>query len=98
MGYVIVILAAYLMGSSSMAFYLSRLKKVDARKAGSGNLGASSVTVLMGWPAGIAVAVRDIGKGVLAVVLAVVIPLLKKCVRKRRAKKNPPAESPKKEE
>ena len=35
---------------------------------------------------------------ILAVVLAVVIPLLKKCVRKRRAKKNPPAESPKKEE
>lgn len=70
MGYVIVILAAYLMGSSSMAFYLSRLKKVDARQAGSGNLGASNVTVLMGWPAGIAVAVHDIGKGVLAVVLA----------------------------
>ena len=45
MGYVIVILAAYLMGSSSMAFYLSRLKKVDARQAGSGNLGASNVTV-----------------------------------------------------
>ena len=35
---------------------------------------------------------------ILAVVLAVAIPLLKKCVRKRRAKKNPPAESPKKEE
>ena len=70
MGYVIAILCAYLLGSSSMAFYLSKLKKVDIRKNGSGNLGASNATVLFGWGAGVLVAVHDIGKGVLAVLLA----------------------------
>ena len=70
MGYIIAVLCAYLLGSSSMAFYLSKLKKVDIRKNGSGNLGASNATVLFGWGAGVLVAVHDIGKGLLAVLLA----------------------------
>lgn len=70
MEYIIVIIAAYLMGSSNMAFYLSKLKHVDARAGGSGNLGASNATLLMGWWAGILVAVHDIGKSALAVILA----------------------------
>ena len=53
-----------------MAFYLSKLKKVDVRKAGSGNLGASNTTALLGWRAGVLVALHDIAKAVLAVVLA----------------------------
>lgn len=70
MEYVIAMLCAYLLGSSSMAFYLSKLKKVDIRKNGSGNLGASNATVLFGWGAGVIVALHDIGKGLLAVLLA----------------------------
>lgn len=70
MGYVIVIIAAYVMGSSNLAFYLSKLKKVDARAGGSGNLGASNATLLLGWWAGVLVAVHDIGKSALAVILA----------------------------
>ena len=70
MGYIIVILAAYLLGSSNMAFYISKLKHVDARSGGSGNLGASNATLLMGWRAGILVAIHDIGKSALAVILA----------------------------
>lgn len=70
MGYIAVILIAYLMGSSSMALYISKIKKVDARAGGSGNLGASNATILMGWGAGVAVAVHDIGKSALAVILA----------------------------
>ena len=70
MGYIIVILAAYLLGSSNMAFYISKLKHVDARSGGSGNLGASNATLLMGWWAGILVAIHDIGKSALAVILA----------------------------
>ena len=70
MVYLPVILLAYLLGSSSMAYWLSLIKKVDIRKNGSGNLGASNATVLFGWGAGVLVAVHDIGKAVLAVMLA----------------------------
>ena len=70
MGYILVIIAAYLIGSSNMALYLSKLRHVDDRAGGSGNLGASNATLLMGWWAGILVAVHDIGKSALAVILA----------------------------
>lgn len=70
MGYGIVIVASYLLGCSSMALYLSKLKKVDFRAGGSGNLGASNATALLGWWAGILVAIHDIGKSALAVILA----------------------------
>lgn len=70
MSYLFAALLGYLFGCSNMAYWLSRIKKVDIRKNGSGNLGASNATVLLGWGAGVLVAVHDIGKAVLAVVLA----------------------------
>lgn len=70
MAYVLVLFFSYLLGTSSMAFYLSRLMKVDVRHKGSGNLGASNATILLGWPAGILVGAHDIGKAALAVYLA----------------------------
>ena len=70
MEYALVILLAYLLGCSNMALYISKIKKLDLRAGGSGNLGASNATALMGWRAGATVAVHDIGKSVLAVVLA----------------------------
>ncbi len=70
MGYILVILMAYLIGCSNMAFYLSKLQNVDFRKGGSGNLGASNATILLGWRAGILVGAHDIGKAALAVYLA----------------------------
>ena len=70
MGYILVILIAYITGSSSMAWYISKAKGIDARKEGSGNLGASNATTLMGWHVGVLVAVHDIAKTALAVVLA----------------------------
>jgi len=70
MGYFIAALAGYLLGSSNMAYWISLIKKVDIRKNGSGNLGASNATVLLGWGAGVIVAVHDIGKAVLAVLMA----------------------------
>ncbi len=70
MGYLIVIVMAYLLGSSNMAYYIARAKKVDLRSGGSGNAGASNATILLGWRAGIAVGLHDIGKAYLAVMLA----------------------------
>ncbi len=70
MAYVLAILMGYLLGCSSMAFYIGLWKKKDIRTAGSGNLGASNATVLFGWGAGAAVALHDIGKAALAVLLA----------------------------
>ena len=68
--YIAILLLAYLMGCSNMALYLSKYKGIDLRAAGSGNLGASNAMVLMGWGPGVIVAVHDIGKALLAVVLA----------------------------
>ena len=68
--YILVILLSYVLGCSNMALYLSKLRGVDMRKGGSGNLGASNAMILMGWKAGTIVAVHDIGKAVVAVVLA----------------------------
>ena len=73
MGYLFVIVAAYVIGSSNMALYLSKLYHIDIRKDGSKNLGASNATMLLGWKAGIAVAVHDIGKSALVVVVAKIL-------------------------
>ena len=70
MAYVATILLAYLIGTSSMSWYLSKLKHVNLRAGGSGNLGASNTVALMGWKAGILVAVHDYGKAILAVLIA----------------------------
>lgn len=70
MKYIIAILFGYLLGCSSMSLYLAKLKGIDIRSKGSKNLGASNSMILMGWKAGIIVALHDIGKAFLAVVLA----------------------------
>lgn len=70
MSYLLAALMGYLLGCSNMAYWLGLIKKVDIRGNGSGNLGASNATVLLGWGAGVIVAVHDIGKAVLAVLLA----------------------------
>lgn len=70
MGYIIPVLLGYLLGSSNMAYYISRYQKKDIRSGGTGNLGASNATILLGWKAGVTVALHDIGKAALAVLLA----------------------------
>ena len=70
MEYLFVIILGYLLGCSNLAYYLSRAARKDIRQSGTGNLGASNATVLFGWKAGVAVAVHDAGKALLAVLLA----------------------------
>lgn len=70
MYYIFAILLGYLLGCSSMSYYLAKWNGVDIRSKGSKNLGASNAMMLMGWKAGILVGVHDIGKAALAVILA----------------------------
>ncbi len=61
---------AYLLGSIPFAFVAGRLRGVDLRRVGSGNLGAANVFRALGTRMGVSVMVLDIGKGVVAVLLA----------------------------
>ena len=70
MKYILVILTGYLLGCSSMAWYLAKLYKADLRGSGTGNLGASNTVVLLGWKAGVLTALHDILKAFLAVLIA----------------------------
>jgi glycerol-3-phosphate acyltransferase PlsY len=61
----------YLLGSFPSAYLLGRLRyKIDIRSLGDGNPGTENVWRTLGPPAGLAVALADTAKGVLAVFLA----------------------------
>lgn len=70
MAYFLMCVIGYLLGCSNLAVFLAKAKGVDLASGGSGNPGASNATILMGWRAGVLVAVHDAGKALLAVVLA----------------------------
>lgn len=73
MAYFIMCAIGYLLGCSNLAFLIAKAKGVDLSGGGSGNPGASNVTILMGWRPGILVGVHDMGKALLAVILAKVL-------------------------
>src|SRR5262245_45507438 len=67
----LIILAAYLIGSVPFALILGRVWGVtDLRLIGSGNLGATNVMRSSGVTPGVLVALLDAGKGALSVLLA----------------------------
>ena len=68
--YIPAILISYGLGSTNMAWYLSRRKGFDIRKAGSGNMGASNAMVTMGWKEGIITALYDMAKAAVCVFAA----------------------------
>lgn len=70
MAYLLTAVLSYLVGSISMAYILARAKNIDLKKNGSGNLGASNATILLGWRVGVTVAVHDVLKALLCVVVA----------------------------
>jgi acyl phosphate:glycerol-3-phosphate acyltransferase len=65
-----VVLIAYAIGSIPFALILARLRGSDLRRVGSGNLGAANVMRASGVQAGVTVAVFDIAKGALSVIIA----------------------------
>lgn len=70
MAYFIMCVIGYLLGCANLAVLLAKIKGVDLASGGSGNPGASNATILMGWHAGVLVAVHDAGKALLAIILA----------------------------
>ena len=61
------LLLAYLAGSVPFGYLVGRGCGKDPRKEGSGNIGATNVSRVAGWRAGLLVLILDMGKGVLAV-------------------------------
>lgn len=72
---VALILAAYLLGSVPTGYILGSLAGVDVRKAGSGNVGATNVARVLGKGRGALTLMVDVGKGWLAVFLALQLGL-----------------------
>jgi acyl phosphate:glycerol-3-phosphate acyltransferase len=66
---VVGLLVAYLLGSIPAAYIAGRLKGVDLRKHGSGNLGATNAWRVLGWKVGLPVYLFDMAKGALPVFL-----------------------------
>ena len=67
--WVIVLVAGYLLGSLSFSIILSRLIGRDIRKEGSGNAGATNMTRVFGWAAGIATLLFDFLKALAAMLI-----------------------------
>jgi glycerol-3-phosphate acyltransferase PlsY len=64
--YIITALGAYLLGSIPFGFLMAKIKGIDIRSVGSGNIGATNAMRVLGKPAGIFVLVMDALKGYLA--------------------------------
>ena len=66
----VVVVVAYLLGSIPFAYLAGMTRGVDIRTVGSKNVGATNVFRELGKGIGIAVMVLDVGKGLVAVLIA----------------------------
>jgi acyl phosphate:glycerol-3-phosphate acyltransferase len=64
------IVVAYLIGSIPGGYLVGKIAGIDIRKVGSGNVGATNVTRVLGKRFGYPVFLIDCGKGIAAVVVA----------------------------
>lgn len=71
-----IVLLSYLVGSIPGSLWAGKLLYgIDLRKYGSGNAGATNAFRVLGWKAGLAATVVDLGKGLLAA--GVIAPFLR---------------------
>ena len=68
--FVAVVIGGYLIGSIPSGLIIGRLRRVDIRQYGSGNIGTTNVLRTLGVKFGAIVLVADVLKGVIAVLLA----------------------------
>jgi glycerol-3-phosphate acyltransferase PlsY len=67
---ILIIILSYLVGSFPTSIVTGRMsRRIDIREYGSGNAGGTNVFRVLGWKAGLVVALVDIGKGMLATLL-----------------------------
>lgn len=67
---ILVIILSYLLGAIPFGFIIGKMKGIDVRKYGSGNIGTSNVARLLGKKAAILTLLGDGLKGLIAVLLA----------------------------
>lgn len=68
--YIFVILLGYALGMLSPSALIAKAKNINLKASGSGNLGATNTTMVLGKKYGIIVMLLDVGKSYLAVKLA----------------------------
>ena len=68
--YIAVIIGSYLIGSIPSGLVISKLRGIDIREYGSGNIGTTNVLRTLGTRYGAIVLVADVLRGVMAVLLA----------------------------
>lgn len=73
LAYIVVAVAAYLLGSIPTGFLVAKAKGIDIRKVGSGNIGATNAMRVLGKTAGIFVLLADAAKGFMACFLGAFI-------------------------
>jgi glycerol-3-phosphate acyltransferase PlsY len=73
LAYILIALAAYLLGSIPTGFLVAKAKGIDIRSVGSGNIGATNAMRVLGKPLGILVLLMDAAKGYAAVWLVMFI-------------------------
>ncbi|MCF7919493.1 MAG: glycerol-3-phosphate 1-O-acyltransferase PlsY [Candidatus Cloacimonetes bacterium] len=65
--FIISLMIAYLIGSIPFSFIFGKLRGIDLREHGSGNVGATNALRVLGTKTGIITLLLDMGKGLLAV-------------------------------
>jgi glycerol-3-phosphate acyltransferase PlsY len=66
----LIVILGYLLGSIPTAHIVGRIRKVDLRRVGDGNVGAQNAFRQLGAKTGVAVGLIDAAKGALAIVIA----------------------------
>ncbi len=67
--YLVAAVVSYLLGSVPFGFLIAKLKGVDLRNSGSGNIGATNVYRVVGKREGLITLVLDVAKGTIPVVI-----------------------------
>lgn len=72
----ILFILAYLVGSIPNALWIGKMfKNIDVREFGSGNVGATNATRVLGWKLGVMVLIFDAFKGMIFIIIARILGL-----------------------